>query len=148
MNVKLYQNNSDNRACRKNLSGETTISCQILDSVSIQSPTLLIRKNQLPNNINYCYISDFNRYYYISNISIYDGECFALSLKCDVLMSFYPSFASSPCIAKRSTSNYNPLIEDAQVVKLPSSTLVFRRLGTGFTPSSSSGSYILTVGGK
>lgn len=146
--VTLYNNSSDPRKVRKSLTTVKTISdCQITDNCEIETPYLQFEMFSGFEGVNYCYIPKFGRYYYVQPEAI-NGNIITVSCKVDVLMSFYSSFQNSKCIAKRSSSKYNPMLVDDCLPFAPTSTFIRRKTQAKFTPSSSGGCYILTVGGK
>lgn len=145
--VKLYQNYSDPNVVRKNLSFVKDINCEMTGEVAVDSLELICDIDNDVNSINYCYIPTFSRYYFVTP-AVINGKQMRLSCISDPLSSFWNSFKNSPCIAKRSSSNFNPYIEDPYVVKLPTCKIVARRTAAAFTPSGSGGCYILTLGGK
>lgn len=145
--VKLYQNYSDPNVVRKNISFVKNINCEITVEVAVDSLELICDMDEAVNSINYCYIAEFSRYYFVTP-AIINGKQMRLSCESDPLTSFWNSFKNSSCIAKRSSSNFNPYIEDPYVVKLPTCKIVTRKTGASFTPSGSGGCYVLTLGGK
>lgn len=145
--VRLYQNYSDPFKVHKNISLLKTVQCEITESNDIDSPTLLLDMENNPKQFNYCYIPEYGRYYFC-NPKIENGVYMRLECASDVLMSFWDSFSGSKCIAERSTSHPNPDLVDEMLPFKPQPRLIRRYLDTGFTPTSSGGCYILTVGGK
>lgn len=145
--VKLYQNYSDPFVVHKKISLIKTVQCEITEQNEIDSPTLLLDMEDNPKNFNYCYIPEYGRYYFCSP-RIENGAHMRLETSSDVLMSFWGSFSASSCIAERSTSNMNPDIVDNLLPFKSQPRYIRRKMETGFTPSSSGGCYILTVGGK
>lgn len=149
--VKLYNNQSDPRKVHKSISLLKTISdCQIAEDCTIENPRLIL---QLGSDIdiskvNYCYISNFGRYYFLRP-GIISGDEMEVIGDTDVLMSFYASFSNSSCVAERSTSNYNPELPDEMLPFKSQPKIIYRKLASAaFTPGANSGSYILCVGGK
>ena len=144
--VRLYNNLSDPNVVRKTIQLVGTKTCQITSSCSVDAPEMLL---DMTSSITfyYAYIEEFGRYYYC-NVNIVNGNQILVSCNTDVLMSFWNSFSSSQCVAQRSTSHPNPDIEDELMPFKGQPTFVYRRSGFAFTPSSSGGCYILTVGGK
>lgn len=63
-------------------------------------------------NINYIYIDEFNRYYFVKNIECLSNQLFRLYLSVDVLMSHKESFMSLKALVSRNEFTYNDLIED------------------------------------
>lgn len=148
MNIDLYINKSDKRKVYKNLTQKgSTRAIQLLEPCSIEAPVVIVQMDENVLGSNYAYIAHFSRYYYITDKTIIEGNKCRLSLKCDVLKTYFSSCASSPVIAKRSTSKPDNRIEDPKVLKIKKPTIIYRKVGDGFTLSSSN-NYMLTVSGR
>lgn len=87
MNLTLYVNNSEKNKIGKNLTNDFPLSGTLRDTTNIINPIILIELDTL-GNYNYCYIPLFNRYYFITDITIIRTNLFAVSLMVDVLESF------------------------------------------------------------
>lgn len=149
MLVTLYNNASDNRVVHKSISqiGGQRL-CQVTENCDITNPRIIL--NMLPADIhaNYMYIPDFGRYYYITEITILNGNQTEITGHCDVLMSFWNNFKNSQCTAGRSSSNYDDYIDDPMVTIKDTYRTESRRLSGEFTPTADgSNHYVLTIGG-
>ena len=51
----------------------TAYDCIMLDDTSLMNPTFKLSIATNPIGNNYCYVSDFNRYYFIKDISTYQN---------------------------------------------------------------------------
>lgn len=101
MELVLYQNLSDPNEYPKNLTTIDTLNVLLLEESSIINPKFQVSN---PNfTANYCYVPDFNRYYYITNITVDKNRLFVINAKCDVLQSFFNEIKESPVIIKRSS---------------------------------------------
>lgn len=89
MTIELKQNNSDNRVLNKTLTNIITLNGTLKEPSQISKPSIIIdTSNNSIISANYAKIPDFNRYYYIDEITeICDGLC-RIDMTCDVLMSF------------------------------------------------------------
>lgn len=87
MNITLYVNHSEKNKIDKNLTNNFSLSGSLRDATNIVNPVILIEINEI-SNYNYCYISDFKRYYFITDITVIRTGLFAISLMVDVLESF------------------------------------------------------------
>lgn len=85
MIIDLYTTNSPKNKINKDLSNKTSIDCKLTENCDIINPKVII--NGFVEH-NYCYIPQFKRYYYITNINIGVGGFYTIELKVDVLMSF------------------------------------------------------------
>ena len=104
MEIKIYKTNDDNRVINKTLELLKTKNVVLKDNVNILSPTFILKyEKTLFENMNYCYIGEFKRYYYILNKECLDGEHYMITLSCDVLMSFKDSFINTPMLINRTS---------------------------------------------
>ena len=81
------------------------------DVTNIINPVILIELNEI-GNYNYCYIPNFNRYYFITDITVIRTGLFAISLMVDVLESFKTEIKNLSVILLNTqnvgTNNYLP----------------------------------------
>lgn len=103
MDIYFYNNNSEKNVINKNIVNESVYTGSLRESIDIKNPTIRITSNENIHSYNYCYIPSFNRYYYITNISIYRTGVYEISLKCDVLMSFKNDILESYAIISQTT---------------------------------------------
>lgn len=145
MDMELYNYTGDRRVLNKNMTYlAKVIILDVTDTTSILTPTILIDTRAI--NFNYVYIADWNRYYYVTNIDMVDGERLAVRLKCDVLMSHRDAINRSQIIAKRSASAPNAYIPDAVCGDEGTIETIYRNVSN--TAFNSTGSYLLTIAGK
>lgn len=144
--LTLYNNTSAPNVVRKRITQLHSLTGDLKESAELESVSITIPYVNDFANINYAYIPQFNRYYYVQ-VTVLNGELIKLDLTSDVLMSFWNSFRNSKCIAKRSSSNFNLMLPDDRLAFSPQPTYIRRKTASKFTPTSS-GSYVLTVGGK
>lgn len=87
MNIILYVNKSEKNKIGKNLTNDFSLSGTLRDATNIINPIILVELNEI-SNYNYCYIPNFNRYYFITDITVIRTGLYAISLLVDVLESF------------------------------------------------------------
>ena len=149
MTIKLLNTSSDENVINKSYTQIADLNAsQANEEISIDAPEIIINYSQSYLSCNYCYIPEFNRYYYVRNKAVINGNQLRFSLESDPLMSFKGAILSSTCIAGRSTSYPNMNIVDPLVSFLPIPERKYTKISTAFTPSASGGSYVLTIGGK
>ena len=111
MNLTLYVNNSEKNKIGKNLTNDFLLSGTLRDATNIINPVILIELNEI-GNYNYCYIPNFNRYYFITDITVIRTGLFAISLMVDVLESFKTNIKNLSVIILNTqnvgTNNYLP----------------------------------------
>ena len=112
MNIVLYNNKSDSRVINKSIEKISEISVILKSAQNIMSPEIMLQTKSLPIEANYCYISDFGRYYYINAQRLDNGNVSKIELTVDVLMSFKSMILSSTVVAERTTNKYNRYLPD------------------------------------
>ena len=149
MTIKLLNTSSDENVVNKAYSTIATLSgSQANDEIKIDTPEIIINYDASYLACNYVKIDEFNRFYYVREKSVINGNQLRFSLESDPLMSFKSSILGSQCIAGRSTSHPNMNIVDPLVSFEPIPVRKYTKISTAFTPSASGGSYLLTIGGK
>lgn len=136
MIVQFYENLSENNRVDKTdyITLLYTYNCVLKQSTSILTPTLILNVvqgvvsyNDIPvvdadNNMityglnifncNYVYIPQFNRYYYINNITSINNNVWSIDLNVDVLMSFKDGILNLNGMIARNEFNYNAYLVD------------------------------------
>lgn len=98
MKLKIYYNNSNGNVINKNITLIKEIDFNLKSDNSILQP-ILILKNYTEGN--YCYIEEFNRYYYINDVRVLKGGLFELHLNVDVLMTYKDIIINNPITTKK-----------------------------------------------
>ena len=141
MKITLYQNTSDNIETNKNLVYVSDGSGDFRDNQSLINPVILIEWKTLEteisvvydtdieieydtdeeiavsiafniNDTNYLYIEEFDRYYFINDIEVYNNQLVILSCHVDVLMSYSANFLPLDALVSRNQYEYVNYIED------------------------------------
>ena len=148
ISLTLYNNSSANNVVykRKTQIGNT-LTGQLKENLEMSNVVIHIPYIENYAQVNYAYIPEFKRYYY-TTIEVLNGGRLKLTMKSDALSSFWGNYKISQCIARRSSSNYNANIKDDVLAFKPQPVIIRRKTSAKFTPSSSGGCYILTIGGK
>ena len=117
MNISLYKTNSEKNVVYKTLTNEVNFSnVTFKNSTEILNPVITLSTAIDVESYNYCYIPEYNRYYYISNIVSVVNGLWSLNLSVDVLMSFKQHFSKFDVILKRSQTVYNKYINDGEII--------------------------------
>ena len=97
MELRLYRTLDNENVINKNLSLIHTMNIKLKDTVSITNPTLILSEvNGLDYfQCNYCFLSEFNRYYFIRDIEVLSNKNYRLQLEVDVLESFKEDILNS-----------------------------------------------------
>lgn len=86
--ISLFKTASENNRVVKTLTDEKQLSGELRNQTSVLNPSIRIESADNISTYNYAYISEFGRYYYITDIVSVRTNCWIVSLKCDVLMSY------------------------------------------------------------
>ena len=117
MNISLYKTNSEKNVVYKTITNEVNFSnVTFKNPTEILNPVITLSTAIDVESYNYCYIPEYNRYYYISNIVSVVNGLWSLNLSVDVLMSFKQYFANFDVILKRSQTVYNKYINDGEII--------------------------------
>lgn len=100
MTVVTYTNHSPTNYVPKKLTEESTVTGILRAPSSVQTPTFMLQQVAVPT-FNYCYLTEFGRYYYVTDITNFSTNLWAISLHCDPLQSFWTSVKQNQCIVGR-----------------------------------------------
>lgn len=144
MTIKLYHNDSDKRTVNKTLTNEGALAdAVIIDDTSILTPRLKVRDNGIIMvQYNYCYIADFNRYYYITDITVSNGYIL-IDCKVDVLMSYANEIKACTGVIARQENLCNYYLDDEEYKAYEYSRIQTKLFPNGFTNFN----LVLAIGG-
>lgn len=143
MKIEFYTNLSDPDTLEKNISKVLELNGTLRDECNIENPIINIENNGIVG-ANYCYIPEFNRYYYIEDQTLVRNDIVRLSLKVDVLYTYKEQIKALNVIINNSSSSFdNYLSSELWVAKVKTSTDVIN-FPNGFN---NSGEYILITAG-
>lgn len=97
--------------------------CRMLDACSILRPVILLNVGPQanPTGANYAYISEYNRYYWVSDWTVNRGQWVA-TLSIDPLASWKEEIGNSFQYVLRSSSESNPTVQDSMYPATSAST--------------------------
>ena len=111
--LTLYKNSAENNRIDKTeyLTSVGEITGYLRNETNIINPSIVIEYTGVIN-FNYVYISTFNRYYFVTNITSVRTNLWRLDMSCDVLMTYKETILNYECYVSRNENDYNPDIED------------------------------------
>lgn len=142
MIVNFYNFKTRKNELNKVLPSPVVKNCSVKDGITLEDPVIYITYDSSLLGLNYAYIPDFGRYYFVTGREV-DGKTLYISLHVDVLMSFKNDILASVGTATRSNF-YNKNIPDKMVASLPGENVQYRTLSSAFTGET----YVLILGGK
>lgn len=110
--VTLYSFSKRENSTKRPSSSGTDYNCVLIDDTSLMHPTFKLEIGSNPIAKNYCYVADFDRYYFINNIRSFQGFWY---IECteDVLASYRGTIGSQTHYVLRAASAYDEYISDA-----------------------------------
>lgn len=111
MVIHFYKNTIPKNRLYRNLTGHLESSGTLREGCNIENPIIRMQYNAYQLNINYAYIPDFGRYYFIEDYRI-EGDFIILYMSVDVLYTYRDIILNSQVIAKRSSSHGNLFFQD------------------------------------
>ena len=113
MTLELYSNSSEYAALDKDLELQLTLSGILREDSSIIDPSILVEDlDDYITDINYAYIPEFGRYYFITNIESVRNHLWRLSLHVDVLHTYADGIRANSGIIERNENLYDLQLND------------------------------------
>ncbi len=117
MEVKFFYNISDARCINKQLIEGDSFEGQMRDEISIMTPIVRFDTNEILK-FNYAYIPELERYYSITDITVFREGIIDVSMAVDVLMSFKRDILNSLAVVDKQSmiQNGDEYIDDGSLV--------------------------------
>lgn len=113
MNIVLYANSSEINAVDKNLTELTTLTGTLREQSSIIDPIITISDiDNYISQMNYAYIPQFNRYYFITNVESVRNNLWKVSFHVDVLYTYREAIRANSAIIERNENEYDLKLND------------------------------------
>ena len=145
MNLTLYKTVSDSIALDKQLELLITLSGILREQSSIIDPVILIEDidDFLPE-MNYAYIEEFNRYYYIIGVESVRQGLWRVSFHVDVLYTYKDAIRENSAIIERNENLYDLQLNDGLFKTRQNPRIVEYAFPSGFN----TWSFVLAVAGN
>lgn len=88
MTIQLCNTADENNVINKTIASIDTVNATIKGDSSIINPTLILEYKTPLIGVNYVYVPDWNRYYFVKDILVETGGRYEIDLSVDVLQSF------------------------------------------------------------
>ena len=130
-------------------SGGSDYSIELKAGSSAINPTIRLDVGQSgnPTGYNYCYISQFNRYYWVRDWQ-WDNRLWVAQLVSDPMASFKSQIGSYTAYVTRAASAYNMRVVDRYYPAIAQNTHEANIITSPFTKDLSSGCYVVGIQGK
>lgn len=107
------------------LTGNLKDDCDIVD------PVIEIESTSNISNINYAYISDFGRYYFV-RVENTGARFWRLTMHCDVLNTWAAQIKTCPCIVAMNENRFNMYLPDSNYKAYQNDKILINRFPGGF----------------
>lgn len=115
LSVYLYQFSKRRNSTKQPTRG-TQANCVLKDNCNLTTPVITFNSgSQNYKANNYCYIPDFNRYYFITEWTTHGNNIWTASCRIDVLASYKNAISNYRGFVERASSGYNTLINDPYI---------------------------------
>lgn len=148
MTVTVYNNTEPNNKINKSLSGGVAVPGTMRDDLPVEKPIITLDLSGLDTttrssvvNGNYVYVTELNRYYFITSHTYITNDLYEVMLSVDVLKTYSTSIINQECLIERSQVYNSPYIVDSQRMAYNFPMVLTKR----FSGSFDSPHYYLTV---
>lgn len=142
--VKAFQYNSPNHFINKQLIDVATYTGNLREETSVLDPVFDIETSSDLSQMNYIWINELHRYYYVTNIVSVATNLWRVYCHVDVLMTYKPTILAHEAVIGRQQQLYNLYLNDGDTFKVTQrSKIQQKKFPTGFTSSS----YVMIVAG-
>lgn len=148
-NIELKTNNSPLNFVNKSVVNVMTVTGVLRDGTNIVDPIISIEtsvSNDIIGSINYAYIPEFKRFYFITNITSECNGIWSLEMHCDVLMSYKDGIKAQNAVVSRQENIRNMYLDDGSFMAYQN-PYVFTRYFSEASPFSAQ-EYVLIVAGS
>ena len=144
MDIIFYNNNSENNRLIKTITQISTGAGVLREPCNLTDPSVLTAIDDV-SNINYAYIADFGRYYFIRKITVDRENLYRIDMHVDVLMSNKTALLDCKGVINSSTKiNANNYLNSDTWVRTEKDTTTIMRFPSGL---STDGNFILITAG-
>lgn len=143
----FYRNASDKNVMYKNITQITSATFTPTGSVNIFTPAITVDYDSNILTANYMYISAFNRYYYVNNVSLQIGKKMLITGYVDVLMSFANDIMTAFVNVCRAQNPANRDLADDKIQVNPKTYFIETNLFPNNPYTTGGNQYVIGVNG-
>lgn len=143
----FYRNASDKNVMYKSITAITSSAFTPTDTVNIFMPAITVDYDANILTANYMYISAFNRYYYVNNVSLQIGKKLLITGYVDVLMSFADDIQNAFVNVCRAQNPANRDLADDKIQVNPKTYFIETNLYPNNPYTTGGNQYVIGVNG-
>lgn len=113
MRIVLYKNESEPIRVDKALTRIAEVEGYLREETSLLRPSFAIElSSAMLSNVNYAYVEEFNRYYFVGNPESIRNGLWLFPMKVDVLSTYKTDIRKNSAIIGRNEREYDLLLND------------------------------------
>lgn len=144
MEIIFYKFSKRKNSTKQAFNGVSYKYGTLKDFCSITKPVILVDMGKI-HDYNYAYITEFKRYYYITNVVVESGTMCRVYMAVDVLASYKDDILNADVFVQRwSRSNVIDLVDGECIAKANPEIMI----ETGRMPLDTKGIFVLGIAGK
>ena len=121
MEIKLYITEDSDTVMNKDLTLIATFDIQMRDTQNVSAPILILGEIAGVDlkAVNYAYIDEFKRYYFIRTITVGQNNIYTLAMECDVIETYKEDILNSSALISRrvAAGDYGDMAVSSEVRK-------------------------------
>lgn len=141
--IVLMNNTDELNKISKTPTTVMTLNGELREQTDIITPQITVEYDGALTNVNYMYIAEFHRYYFITKIESVRNKIWRIHAHCDVLKTYAEGILNTECVVARSESKYNLLLNDSMFKVYSNPRLQIAKFPQKFTGES----YVLVMNG-
>lgn len=142
--IDFMNNTEELNKITKSPSTVMTLTGTLRDETDLVNPQIIVEYDGTLTNVNYMYIAEFHRYYFITKIESVRTKLWRVYAHCDVLKTYAEGILGTECVVSRSETRYNLLINDSCFKVYSNPRLQIIRFPQTFNDTTS---YVLVMNG-
>lgn len=112
-NITFMNNQEELNKITKRPSSVMTLTGHLREETNIVNPVINIEYEGTLTNVNYMWIPEFHRYYFITKIESVRTGLWRVYAHCDVLKTYAEGILGTPCVVARNEKQYNLMLNDS-----------------------------------
>ena len=112
-NITFMNNQEELNKITKRPSSVMTLTGHLREETDIVNPVINIEYSGTLTNVNYMWIPEFHRYYFITKIESVRTGLWRVYAHCDVLKTYAEGILGTPCVVARNEKQYNLMLNDS-----------------------------------
>lgn len=134
MKINLMYNASDMNVLGKSLTTQATLDGVLKAPTDVVNPYIKVKMDDnLSHNINYCYIPQLGRYYFITDITSIRNGLWGIQCHCDVLETYKAQLKNLSGVVARQEFNYNLMLDDGTLITYANPKVQLKNFSQSFS---------------